>query len=109
MRHKTMKERELEKLALLEWQPENNWIYWFPKKQEFLRFDIFGAFDFLALNKKSGVVHFVQITTTPNRSARRKKIQEWIDENWETGEQRGHFWLWAWDKKEARFKKECFT
>ena len=100
-----MKERELEKLALKEF-PNDDWVFWFPKKQEFLRFDIFGCFDFLALNKKTGHINFVQLTTTPNRAARRKKIQAWIEEVEPGGHPKGYFFLWSWDKKQGKFIKE---
>lgn len=99
-----MTERELEKKAM-EFFPQWGWVLWFPKKQQFLRFDIFGVFDFMALDKTSGQVYFYQLTTAPNRAARRKKIQAFIDENKIL---RGHYWLWSWDHKEQRFKTESF-
>ncbi len=102
-----MTEKEVEKLAIAEAKKTlgEKYILWFPHKLQFVRFDIFSVFDFIALNTENGAVHFYQITTSPNRASRRKKIEEFLQYN---DVQRGHFWLWAWDKKEARFKKESF-
>ena len=45
-----------------------------------LRWDVFGIFD-LVVATKTGEVLFIQVTTAPNLSARRKKIQNFFDKH----------------------------
>jgi hypothetical protein len=100
-----MTEKELEKLAIKEIsQKSDSWIFWFPPKQEFLRRDIFGVFDFLALNTHTGKVKFYQLTTLQHTSERRRKIKNWIKENKIIPYFYCH--LWSYDKKSGKFRTE---
>lgn len=100
-----MKERDLEKLAVQKFDP-NEWILWFPKKEEFLRTDIFNVFDFLALNRWSGQIRFYQITTIQHRAERYNKIMEWIVSNMV---KKGYFYLWCYDPKRETWREEALS
>jgi len=95
-----MKEREIRKKAIKELK-ELGYICWYPPKVRWKKEgDIFGVFDLVAT--KENIIRFIQLTTTPNLSARRKKIQNWMRENkikWSAE-------VWAYNKKKKVFKKE---
>lgn len=79
---------------------EEKWICWYPKKVKFQKTDIFGIADLICCQGKK--IKFIQLTTLPNISFRRKKITNFLKQF------RAEFpvEIWAWDKKKGRFKKE---
>ena len=81
------------------------WVLWQAPHYKRMRWDIFTIFDVVAVSSK-GAVRFIQITTTPNLSARRKKIQRWFDDN---RMEVPDAYIWAWDKKYSVFKIEAQT
>ncbi len=104
-----MKEKEV-KVKAIEELERGGWVSWWPYKKAFFRKqeqrwevygnDIFNVFDFVACRKKSTIL--VQITTSPNLAARRKKIQAWL----ETVPCDPVCYVWAWHKKKNRFVKQ---
>ena len=94
-----MKEALLRKKATQLLKNEG-WVVWFPKKVKFWETDIFGVYDILAVRKNK--LRFIQITTLPNLSARRKKIQNFLIPN----EVNIPSEIWAYDKKKKKFKIE---
>ena len=73
-----MKEPEIRKKAirLLELK---GYVCWYPKKVKYQETDVFGVYDILAARKNK--VRYIQITTYPNISARRKKILGFLEKN----------------------------
>jgi hypothetical protein len=102
-----MKEKEIEKYAQAEvlMRSRGPVVFYFPPKQKFLRYDIFGVFDFMVLSTKNGKIEFYQITTIQHMSERRKKILAWIEKD---NVKSGNFYLWAYNKTKGGFKKERF-
>jgi len=82
---------------------EEGYVVWYPPKVKWRKeVDVFGIFDLIAAHRH--IVRFIQLTTLPNLSARRKKIKRWLEKNkikwcWEPE-------VWAYDKKKKRFKIE---
>lgn len=105
-----MKESQIRKKAI-EILEEHCRPYWFCSKVKYKKeSDIFSVFDGVYLGDK---VIFVQLTTTPNLSARRKKIKKWMKkvENPLIGSFSFCFGIeiWAWDKNKKEFKVEKLT
>ena len=96
-----MKEALLRKKATQLLKNEG-WVVWFPKKVKFWETDIFGVYDILAAKKNR--LRFIQITTLPNLSARRKKIQNFLISNGVSIPSE----IWAYDAKRKYFKIEKF-
>jgi len=95
MKEKYIKAKVKTKLVLAGWQ------CWFPIKSYYgLEKDIFGVFDCVAV--KNNKVRFIQYTTLPNVSARRKKVREFLKKNdlEITAE------VWGWSDKIKIFKIE---
>lgn len=96
-----MKETELRKIAIS--KLENfGFTVWFPPHIKYFQNDIFGVFDLIAI-KEQGIINFIQITTLPNLSARRKKILTFFSQ---TGFIYHRVYIWAWDNKINDFKIE---
>ena len=99
-----MKEKEIRVLAKSRLE-KKGFMVWFPPRAGWYQSrdvkDIFGVFDLVAVRK--GSITFIQLTTKPNLSARRKKIQAWYRE---VGKRTPRCYVWAWDKKRSAFKIE---
>ncbi len=93
------KESVIRKKAINELESKG-WVVWFAPKVKFLKTDVFGIIDLLALkgkNKKN-----IQLTTLPNVSTKRKKITAFLKKfNVELPVE-----IWSWDKKNRIFRKE---
>jgi hypothetical protein len=108
-----MKEAAIRKKALDELHKEN-WITWYPYKARYKKEqDIFGVFDIIAIHP-DGIVLFLQITSYSNVSARKKKIQNFLDENQldlvkfypRYGEGEIYVEVWGWNAKKRAFRKD---
>jgi len=87
----------------------DKWVIWWPAKVKFKQNDIFGAFDLVCCKKGAGDLKFIQLTTVPNLSARRKKIQAFYKENKINGPKivfGAEAQIWAWAEKRKEFKIE---
>jgi len=76
------------------------WIVWWPPKVKFRQNDIFGIIDLLAIKGKKQ--KNIQLTTLPNISTKRKKITNFC----EKFKVEIPVEIWAWSKKEKKFRKE---
>jgi len=88
---------------------KEKWMTWWPAKVKFKQNDIFGAFDMVCCKKGAGNLKFIQLTTAPNLSARRKKIQSFLKKNGINGPKivfGAEVEIWAWAKKIKKFKIE---
>ena len=92
-----MKEALLRKKATHLLQSQG-WVVWFPKKVKFQETDIFGIWDLFCI--RGSKIKLIQLTTLPNLSARRKKIQNFLISN----EVNIPSEIWAYDKKKRKFK-----
>jgi len=93
------KENAIKKKAIQILEKEG-WICWHPAKIRFRQNDIFGIIDLLAIKGKR--MKKIQLTTLPNISTRRKKIQKFLKKfKIEMSVQ-----IWAWNKKTKEFRKE---
>lgn len=97
-----MKEIELRRLASLELG--DNWAIWHLQKVRYFQSDIFGVFDFIAINKITHLIMLVQLTTLSNASKRRNKIYDWLRENNLNSFQ--NVWLWLFDPHKNVWRKE---
>ncbi len=79
---------------------ETGWVVWYPPKIKFKQTDVFGVIDVLAL--KGRQKKYIQLTTLPNVSAKRKKITGFLKEH----EVELTVEIWCWDKKRKGFRKE---
>ncbi|MBI2038516.1 MAG: hypothetical protein HYT19_01160 [Candidatus Nealsonbacteria bacterium] len=84
---------------------EKKWVSWYAPKVKFQQTDIFGVFDLICWQKASKNLKFIQLTTLPNLSARRKKIQGFLKENKITAKSTG-VEIWAWNGRQKNFKIE---
>jgi hypothetical protein len=88
---------------------KEKWMVWWPAKVKFKQNDIFGAFDIVCCKKGAGTLKFIQLTTAPNLSARRKKIQAFLKRNGINGPKivfGAEVEIWAWAEKHKKFKIE---
>ncbi len=88
---------------------KEKWTAWWPAKVKFKQNDIFGAFDIVCCKKGAGNIKFIQLTTLPNLSARRKKIKSFFKKNRVSGPKiifGAEAEIWAWTKKQKKFKIE---
>ena len=93
------KESVIRKKAIKELE-EKGWITWFAPKTKFLKTDVFGIIDLLALKGKSK--KNIQLTTLSNVSSRRKKITAFLKKfKVELPVE-----IWSWDQKNKNFRKE---
>lgn len=83
---------------------EENWIYWYPSKVKYKQNDIFGVFDLICWQKKTTNIKFVQLTTLPNLSARKKKIKNFLKKNKLSKQAVVDIEVWAWNKRDKVFK-----
>jgi len=96
------KESVIRKKAI-EMLERDGWVCWFPPKVKFKESDVFGIIDLMAL-KGRGKKN-IQLTTLPNISAKRKKIAGFLKKH----KIEMTVEIWAWDKKQKKFKKERFN
>lgn len=91
-----MKEITIRRKAI-EILTEKGFVSWYPPRVRWRKEgDIFGVFDLLTVNKKSGQILFIQLTTLSNVRAREKKIKA-----------KGlpiYSEVWGYDKKNKIFK-----
>jgi hypothetical protein len=81
------------------------WVSWYAPKVKFQQTDIFGVFDLICWEKSSKNLKFIQLTTLPNLSARRKKIQGFFKANKIT-QKSAEVEIWAWNSRQKNFKIE---
>ncbi len=81
-------------------------VYWYPAKVKFKQNDIFGVFDLVCWKKKTTEIKFLQLTTSPNISARRKKIKVFMVENKIPHKIAVDIEIWGWNQKKKEFKVE---
>ncbi|MFH1509594.1 MAG: hypothetical protein ABID67_00375 [Candidatus Nealsonbacteria bacterium] len=85
---------------------KTGFVYWYPAKVKFKQNDIFGVFDLVCWKKKTTEIKFLQLTTYPNISSRRKKIRGFIDENKIPRKVTVDIEIWGWNQKKKEFKVE---
>ena len=100
------KETEIRKKAIQ--LLEEKWIVWWSPKVRFKQTDIFGIFDLICWRKKIGNFKLIQLTTLPNLSTRRKKIQNFFKKNKINSKsvRSVKLEIWAWKKRDKTFKIE---
>lgn len=76
------------------------WIVWHPGKIKYKQNDIFGIIDLLAIKGRQR--KNIQLTTSANVSARRKKIIAFFKEF----KVEFPVEIWSWNQKKRKFKKE---
>jgi hypothetical protein len=79
---------------------KDGWVVWYPPKIRFKQTDVFGIIDVLAL--KGRQKKYIQLTTLPNVSAKRKKISGFFKKY----KVELTVEIWCWDKKRRNFRKE---
>lgn len=77
----------------------DHWICWWPAKVMFKENDIFGVFDLVCVRGEQ--LKFIQLTTSPNISARVKKILQFTQPNRISLPVE----VWGYQKKKHQFKK----
>jgi hypothetical protein len=99
------KESEIRKRAvrILEKQ---KWLIWWPSRAIFKQNDIFGIFDLICFKKKSGNLKFIQLTTLPNLSTRRRKIKDFLKKYQLSRQNSADIEIWGWNKHKGEFKIE---
>lgn len=90
-------------VAILE---SEGFVYWYPAKVRFKQNDIFGVFDLVCWKKKTTKIKFLQLTTLPNFSARRKKIREFLDRNRFPQKVLVDIEVWGWNQAKQEFRRE---
>jgi len=95
-----MKESKIRKNAI-EILKAQGWVCWFPSKVRFQETDIFGILDLACWRKNK--MKFIQLTTTSNMSARRKKMRTFMDKH---GVSYPSIELWGWHNDKKFFKVE---
>ena len=95
-----MKESTLRKKAIDILQ-KADWVTWRPPRVKFFETDVFGIFDILAW--KLDELRGIQITTLPNKSARIKKIQNFLIKNNLGKALTMEVWAYDIKKKQYRF------
>lgn len=103
-----MKEKELIKIATetltkleVNGYPIN--IVWKAPAFGRMRWDIFGIFDLIVFNRISERFTFIQITTLPNVSARRKKMKKFFEI---TQCHIPNSIIWGWSEQNQAFRSE---
>jgi hypothetical protein len=101
------KEAEIRKKAV-QVLAKQNWLVWWPAKAIFKQNDIFGIFDLICVKKRAGNLKFIQLTTLPNLSTRKKKIRAFFKKIKINSRIRNNMGveIWAWDSRNKTFKIE---
>lgn len=98
-----MKEKEIIELAVKQLQSVyRSCAIWKSPSFKHLSWDIFGIYD-LVVATTDGQIIFIQVTTTPNLAARRKKMNSFYHVN---GFVIPNSYIWAWDKLKSKFVVE---
>lgn len=100
------KEAQIRKKAV-EILESKGFVYWYPAKVKFKQNDIFGVFDLVCWRKKSSNIKFIQLTTCSNLSARRKKVNFFLQENLIPTKIPVGVEIWGWNQKKGEFKIEA--
>jgi hypothetical protein len=85
---------------------KEGFIYWYPGKIRFKQNDIFGVFDLVCWQKKTTKIKFLQLTTLPNFSTRKKKIKEFLRKNRFPRKVAVGIEIWGWNQRKKEFKRE---
>lgn len=104
-----MAKESLIRKKAVEIMTKGKWVTWWPAKVKFKQNDIFGIFDIVCCKKGAGKLKFIQLTTVPNLSARRKKIRSFLETNGIKGNKAcfgAEVEIWAWAEKRKEFKIE---
>jgi hypothetical protein len=99
------KESEIRKKAVQVLEKQK-WLIWWPSRAIFKQNDIFGIFDLICLKKRVGNLKFIQLTTLPNLSTRRKKIKNFLKKHQLSGQNSADIEVWGWNKHKKEFKIE---
>lgn len=93
------KEAEIRKKAI-QILNKGGWITWHPSRARYKQNDIFGIIDLLAVKGK--IMKKIQLTTLPNISTKRNKINSFLKKF----KVELLVEIWGWDKKRKNFRKE---
>lgn len=85
---------------------KEGYVYWYPAKVRFKQNDIFGVFDLVCWKKRTTNIKFLQLTTLPNFSARRKKIRDFLDRNKFPQKVLVDIEVWGWNQSKQEFRRE---
>lgn len=85
---------------------KENFIYWYPAKVRFKQNDIFGVFDLVCWRKRTTDIKFLQLTTLPNFSARKKKIKDFLKKNRFPKNFLVGIEVWGWNHRTKTFRRE---
>lgn len=85
---------------------KEGFVYWYPAKVKFKQNDIFGVFDLVCWKKKTTEIKFLQLTTLPNFSARRKKIKAFLNEHRFPKKVLVGIEVWGWNQNKKTFRRE---
>ncbi|MFH1714236.1 MAG: hypothetical protein ABH831_01405 [Candidatus Nealsonbacteria bacterium] len=86
---------------------KEGFVYWYPAKVKFKQNDIFGVFDIVCWKKRTTKIKFLQITTYPNFSARKKKVQDFLKRNRIPRKISVEVEVWGWNQRKREFRREC--
>ncbi len=86
---------------------KEGFVYWYPAKVKFKQNDIFGVFDLVCWRKRTTKIKFLQLTTLPNFSARKKKIENFLRKNRFPQKVSVDIEIWAWNQRKKEFKREA--
>ncbi len=86
---------------------KEGFVYWYPAKVRFKQNDIFGVFDLVCWKKETTKIKFLQLTSLPNFSARRKKIRDFLDRNKFPQKVSVGMEVWGWNHAKKTFRREA--
>jgi hypothetical protein len=84
---------------------EEGWVVWWPRKAAFASQDLFSIFDLVCQKPGRLASRWIQLTSSSNHAARRKKILAYLRE---TG-LRFDAWVWSLNERTGLFRKEQIT
>ena len=85
---------------------KEGFVYWYPARVKFKQNDIFGVFDLVCWRKRTTNIKFLQLTTLPNFSARRKKIKDFLRKNRVPRKVLVDIEVWGWNHRTKTFRRE---
>lgn len=83
---------------------KKNFVCWHPAKVKYKQNDIFGVFDLVCWQRKTTNIKFIQLTTLPNLSTRKKKIKNFLKKNKLSKQSLVDIEVWGWNKRDKIFK-----
>jgi hypothetical protein len=86
---------------------KEGYVYWYPAKVKFKQNDIFGVFDLVCWKKETTNIKFLQLTTLPNFSARRRKIRDFLTRNKIPQKVLVDIEVWGWNQAKKVFRREA--